>query len=185
MVTCSLVQLKANTILNYLKPFLPGLLKSSVKYILVYKSLMHSPHCNVCKLLAFRRKTRGRKNRGPNRLCLWEAAHRAAGSWQRHFKLLPTSDRRGGQNKGKIFGSLASVTSIPADLTLSWLSVLSKTCVSRFLWTTSSLKGLAGAKSAAKVGTSCYGQGLLLVVQSIHSGTTGLGGQSLVTPRLD
>lgn len=55
MVTCSMVQLGANTILNYLKPFLLGLLKSSVKYILVYKILMHSSHCSVCKLLAFRR----------------------------------------------------------------------------------------------------------------------------------
>lgn len=56
MVTCSMVQLGANTILNYLKPFLLGLLKSSVKYILVYKILMHSSHCSVCKLLAFRRR---------------------------------------------------------------------------------------------------------------------------------
>lgn len=55
MVTCSMVQLGANTILNYLKPFLLGLLKSSVKYILVYKSLMHSSHCSVFKLLALRR----------------------------------------------------------------------------------------------------------------------------------
>lgn len=55
MVTCSMVQLGANTILNYLKPFLLGLLKSSVKYILVYKSLMQSSHCSVCKLLALGR----------------------------------------------------------------------------------------------------------------------------------
>lgn len=55
MVTCSMVQLGASTILNYLKPFLLGLLKSSVKYILVYKILMQSSHCSVCKLSALRR----------------------------------------------------------------------------------------------------------------------------------
>lgn len=56
MVTCSIVQLEANTILNYLTPFLPGLLKSSVKYILVYKILMHSSHCSVCKLLVLQKR---------------------------------------------------------------------------------------------------------------------------------
>lgn len=62
MVTCSIVQLGANTTLNYLKLFLPGLLKSSVKYILVYKILMHSSHCSVCKLLAFRRGKPGKQS---------------------------------------------------------------------------------------------------------------------------
>lgn len=59
MLTCSIVQLGANTILNYLKPSLPGLLKSSVKYILVYKSLIKSSHCSVCKLLAFGMESSG------------------------------------------------------------------------------------------------------------------------------
>ena len=60
MVTCSIVQLGANTILNYLKAFLPGLLKSSVKYILVYKILMHGSHCSICKLLVIRRGKPGK-----------------------------------------------------------------------------------------------------------------------------
>lgn len=59
MLTCSIVQLRANTILNYLKPFLPGLLKSSVKYILVYKSLIQSSYCSICKLLAFGKEKPG------------------------------------------------------------------------------------------------------------------------------
>lgn len=33
---------------------------------------MHSSHCCICKLLAFRRGKPG--NRAPNRLCLWEGA---------------------------------------------------------------------------------------------------------------
>ena len=60
MVTCNIVQLGANTILNYLEPFLHGLLKSSVKYILVYKILMHSSHCSICKFLVFRRGKPGK-----------------------------------------------------------------------------------------------------------------------------
>jgi hypothetical protein len=71
VLTCSIVQLEANTILNYLKPSLSGLLKSSVKYILVYKSLIQSSHCSVCKLLAFGRESQGHV--APNRQCLEEA----------------------------------------------------------------------------------------------------------------
>ena len=117
MVTCSIVQLGANTILNYLIPFLPGLLKSSVKYILVYKILMHGSHCSICKLLVLRRGKPGKAHSTQTvflrSYSTKHSLHFVSAETSSPARLSYTRNRRGGQDKGTATNSGTEKTLSP------------------------------------------------------------------------